>query len=249
MFMSELNKVIRLYARAERAIKRTERITLQLPVAPVNQLRYAGFHVLRAISRLNNGELNEDIQDDIQKAESHCRRSWLDSFECMLLYLLRSVQTLYREASQVGDLLQRHPILISMIDEVAAIESDFEKVPLSTQSMSVGERVKLLHEAQRLGIIKRQLLRAYSTDGKAGNGTPRSREKAKAVAACLQDRQFLVSFTATVCGTVIGLISLVACIVLSDVRCKFLWSMLSLLTVVMIVMIVWRTSKRYLSDS
>ena len=247
MSMPELRNAARLYSRAERAIKRAERITLQLPVAPVNQLRYAGFHILRAVDTCNAGDEDvERVREDILKAENHCRRSWLDSFECTLLYLLKSVQKLYQEAAGLKTFLPAHPEIAALQDEINAIQDDFIRTPLS-QAMPVARRVRLLHEAQRLGRIKRQILRAYSADGKGGNGTPKSRAKAKDVKLRLLDRQFLVSFTATVCGTIAGLAGLVVSILIADsVVHKISWAIIALLASTGVVLLTWQVAKKRL---
>ncbi len=247
MCTPELQRVVRLYSRAERSIKRAERITLQLPVAPVNQLRYAGFHILRAIDACRMPNADVDARhEDIRKAENHCRRSWLDAFECTLLYLLKSVQKMYQEAARLEPFWSMHPELGALQDEINSIQSDFLKVPISA-SMSVSWRLRLIHEAQRLGRIKRQILRAYSSDGKGGNGTPRTRALAKKVALSLADRQFLVSITATLCGTFIGFASLIVCIFTAEsIQCKVFWLIISLLGSGVMIYGVWHLAKRYL---
>ena len=67
-----------------------ERMTLNLTTAPVNQLRYAGSHILQALECATVGDISV-ADENLAQAGRHCKRSWLDAFECAVFYLLKSV--------------------------------------------------------------------------------------------------------------------------------------------------------------
>jgi len=201
---SRLKRTRRLYARAERAIRRAERMTLNLATAPVNQLRYAGFHILQALECAAAGD-SPGAEENLTKADRHCKRSWLDAFECAVLYLLKSVVAFYADAARSVFFIERHPEVLAFQDEVKRIEDLFYSTALN-QPMSLRERLRIIHETRRLGLIKRRVLCLLANDSKALPDGNDARSRAAKVARVIQDRQFLVSFAATTCGTILGTI-------------------------------------------
>lgn len=75
---------------AERALKETELAAGNLCVPAVNELRYAGTHLLRGIVSKND-ELNV-AQDEFWKAHRHCRRAIYDCYEYGCLHLIKAFQ-------------------------------------------------------------------------------------------------------------------------------------------------------------
>lgn len=199
-----LKRTRRLYARAERAIRRAERMTLNLATAPVNQLRYAGFHILLALECVAVGD-NSGAEENLTKADRHCKRSWLDAFECAVLYLLKSVAAFYADAARNVVFIERHPEVLAYQAEVKRIEDLFYSTAL-TQPMPLRERLRIIHETRNLGLIKRKILCLLANDSKASPDGIDVRSRAAKVARVIQDRQFLVSFAATTCGTILGTI-------------------------------------------
>lgn len=241
----QLKTTRRLYARAERAIRRTERITLNLATAPVNQLRYAGFHILQGLEYVEAGNVankagdfaneKEDFENaekcfakarvdfdnarlNFAKANGHCKRSWLDAFECAVLYLLKSVSAFYADMVRNVVFLERHPEILAFQDEVKQIEDLFYSTALS-QPMSVRERLRIIHGARRLGSIKRNVLRLFVEDSKCFGKGEDEHKRASKVARVIQDRQFLVSFAATTCGTILGTICFAMALYESSIGC------------------------------
>lgn len=226
-----LKRTRRLYARAELAVRRTERITLNLVTAPVNQLRYAGFHILQGLEYAEVGSVayaegniakaRENFgkaEENFTKANGHCKRSWLDSFECTVLYLLKSVGAFYSEIARNAIFLERHPEVLAFQDEIKRIEDLFYSTALS-QSMSVRERLRIIHGARRLGSIKRNVLRLFVEDSKCFGKGEDEHKRASKVARVIQDRQFLVSFAATTCGTILGTICFAMALYESSIGC------------------------------
>lgn len=76
----------RLFKEAEDAIHVAETITGDLPLPAVNQLRYAGHHLLKAKNAVGEGP-----DEHLQRARRHCQRSVYDAFDHTLMYLLLSV--------------------------------------------------------------------------------------------------------------------------------------------------------------
>ncbi len=79
-----LQAVKALFDRAEDAIKRYERITLSVLTPAINQLRYAGHHLLEASLATNEDEADALLT----KVRQHCERAYYDALECSVSELL-----------------------------------------------------------------------------------------------------------------------------------------------------------------
>lgn len=85
----EFANVTRLFHKAEDKLKLVERLHDEGLVVPsVNELRYAGYHLLRA---LNAGGPSERA-DHIDRAERHCCRAIYDAVEVSILDRLAAVR-------------------------------------------------------------------------------------------------------------------------------------------------------------
>lgn len=115
--MITIQDVISMYDEAERLIDKasaclipdTNRIA-GVSIQPVNELRYAGRHICRAIKkRETSGELD---QDELVAAMSHCRRSCYDSADALLKYALANCMAFLEDYR-----------LVPTVDKVACIPS------------------------------------------------------------------------------------------------------------------------------
>lgn len=76
-----LDDIRKLYSDAEYAIKRYERIALEEQVAAINELRYAGHHILEA----SKSEDADGIQSHIDEAAIHCVRAVNDAKDAAIV--------------------------------------------------------------------------------------------------------------------------------------------------------------------
>ena len=79
-----------LYSDAEESIKRYERIGLDNLVPAINELRYAGQHLLAAETAENKDERDKHLL----RAERHCERARYDARECTIVALLEGIATI-----------------------------------------------------------------------------------------------------------------------------------------------------------
>ena len=73
---AKLKEIYDLFAQAETAIEKVENISTVLSTPAVNELRYAGRHLLNALHQ-NNAKAEESLR----KAENHCQRSIYDAWK------------------------------------------------------------------------------------------------------------------------------------------------------------------------
>ncbi|MBF0307877.1 MAG: hypothetical protein HQL40_15490 [Alphaproteobacteria bacterium] len=76
-----------LYREAEQALHEAETVHHELSVPSVNQLRYAGRHVLSALVGADAAAAEEEKQ----RAQRHCQRAIYDAFDGITSYLLESI--------------------------------------------------------------------------------------------------------------------------------------------------------------
>ncbi|WP_437855119.1 hypothetical protein [Sorangium sp. So ce363] len=85
---SALRALTELWETAEDRIKRTEQTHTKLPIPAVNELRYAGYHIVQAILATDAGAASGETQ----KALNHCKRSTYDAAEAEALYHLERIK-------------------------------------------------------------------------------------------------------------------------------------------------------------
>lgn len=85
----EIAQVRDLFRNAERQIKRAEEISGELAIPAVNELRYAGWHLLEALC--SGGPDNGAEQ--LARARRHCQRAIFDASDAGVVYLLERVKT------------------------------------------------------------------------------------------------------------------------------------------------------------
>lgn len=88
------------FDRAEKTLKRYERVGGATLVSAINQLRYAGRHILDADA---DGVTEETRAEHYCKALRHCHRAAFDAREATVIYLLDSIQD-FSEQSKTYDI-------------------------------------------------------------------------------------------------------------------------------------------------
>lgn len=74
------------FSNAESEIHKTESITQKTPVSALNELRYAGSHMLVY--------LQEENEEELKQAVMHGRRAYYDAQRFLLLFLMRDAQAI-----------------------------------------------------------------------------------------------------------------------------------------------------------
>lgn len=92
--MPSLNysEVVQLYCDAEKRLKKVEHLTSDLAIPAINQLRYAGRHLVRIL-----GNCAQDSQKELEQAENHCKRASFDACESGLIYCLENFKALQQD--------------------------------------------------------------------------------------------------------------------------------------------------------
>lgn len=193
----QLERVRSAYEEADKAIKQYERYTLATPVAAINQLRYAGYHLLQAqLLAAQKKESNTHLEN----AFCHCKRAYSDAFEGIIyshLGFIADFQNLCRSRNGVESV---YPEYADDYAEIVAVQERLQCVG-SIQAMSQNNKDDVLNIAATVTRLKRKILKVkHHVDALVCR---REIDEAKRIA-----QQFLVPFVATVVGTVVGILGL-----------------------------------------
>ena len=228
----DLQKLKAHFRRAERAIKRCERVTLAVPVPALNQLRYAGNHLLKALT----AEEEVVVADETGKAELHTKRAWFDAFDSIAAAQLDAIRSFADKGYPLEIVLRYIPTYqddLAYARKVYPLYCDFKAV----QEMSVAERLKRVRASARLGSFMQALARA---DGELGTIRARIEEENRRRA----NRRDFVSTLASLSASVLGAVFSAAGLLTSEKTWAIAagWGgvvIFTMLAVVCIVMVVW----------
>ena len=186
-------RIERLFRRAERAIKRAERLTQALPTAAVNQLRYAGRHLLQADSDASG--------EALRKAANHCVRAWYDAFDAILLRQLEVIADFENEGFPRDAILYYYPDYEAELPLIKRAQDLFRGTP-PTQALTVERMVDRLRMAKRLSKIVASL-RMTTQELRKTYQERSEREFEQQENARI--RRDCISFLATLAGCLIGI--------------------------------------------
>jgi len=228
----DLQKLKAHFRRAERAIKRCERVTLAVPVPALNQLRYAGNHLLKALT----AEEEVVVANETGKAELHTKRAWFDAFDSIAAAHLDAIRSFADKGYPLEIVLRYIPTYqddLAYARKVYPLYCDFKAV----QEMSVAERLKRVRASARLGSFMQALARA---DGELGTIRARIEEENRRRA----NRRDFVSTLASLSASVLGAVFSAAGLLTSEKTWAIAagWGgvvIFTMLAVVCIVMVVW----------
>ncbi|MDO4568810.1 MAG: hypothetical protein Q4D38_00320 [Planctomycetia bacterium] len=124
------NQLVELYQRAESEIKNSEYLFSQtnqetfegLAFPVINELRYAGNHVIRAIDSDNADAAHENYN----KAISHCVRAVYDVYDAQILYVLGEIAWFNKEYSKTV-ITNAIPNYIELLNEVSKIRDSYAR--------------------------------------------------------------------------------------------------------------------------
>ena len=85
------------FAEAESFIKEVELCGPELPVPAINELRYAGHHLLKALVISDQDEFRKELGE----VEDHCHRAMYEASEAGITYLIRLLKQFDRDYKDV----------------------------------------------------------------------------------------------------------------------------------------------------
>ena len=192
-----IEKLVDTYNAADEQIKQCERYTLASPSAAVNQMRYAGSHLLKLINGGLENAKDFIKRESVEKATNHCKRAIFDALETLIFAQLEFISDFQDLCRSKRDVELIYPDYVSDFTALAALKERLQAFGM-VQSLSDEDKKELVDISEQVSKLKRKILRL-----KIGVDKLESVEVADEVILSVQ--QFLLSFTATVLGTVVGI--------------------------------------------
>lgn len=118
MISPQLDEIRRLYSEAEYAIKRYERIALEEQVAAINELRYAGHHILAA----SKAEDAPEVESNIVEARIHCLRAVNDAKDAAIVSQLEFFEQFHDCRFAATELEKAIPDWKTCFSEISALQ-------------------------------------------------------------------------------------------------------------------------------
>lgn len=87
-YKDHFDELWKLYKEAEDEISRISTLSNGLDCTPVNQLRYAGRHILDTIS----GNITDPVDEELTRAKRHCERAIYDAKDTGIVFYLTKIQ-------------------------------------------------------------------------------------------------------------------------------------------------------------
>lgn len=119
---ADLQAIIDLFDQAEARIKRAEQLSSTITIPSVNELRYVGYHLTKALV----SEDEKEFESQIAKATSHCQRAIYDANEIAILFLLaeiRNFQNDYANSTEVTPIVSNYVELLKSVTQAQRLIS------------------------------------------------------------------------------------------------------------------------------
>lgn len=110
-----LKELSDLFTEAEAKVKEVEEIDGDIVVPSINELRYVGYHLMRALAAEH-----PVIEQELNKAADHARRAIYDAAEAQVIFFLekvKSFQERHRKAASVTDVVSDYLALMRQVEQ------------------------------------------------------------------------------------------------------------------------------------
>lgn len=140
------------YQNAETWAKRVENIIDDVPIAAINQMRYAGYHISKVLSKSKFfcGNLRDECLiniDDLRSAYKHLLRAYFDSLDQLTQQLSAVLENYEMQFSDLGIVVTDHfPDFFKWIDDIKEIgQFDISQNTDSVNQFAISPNDRLAH--------------------------------------------------------------------------------------------------------
>jgi DNA repair exonuclease SbcCD ATPase subunit len=166
-----VNTVRKEWGEAERLIRENEVVSGEIVVAAVNELRYAGTHLVLGLEDIAGYEDNGRALSELESALTHIRRSKTDLRDQLLNYIRRDVQRMMERfgGPVIAEKFPDFPNLTSKLNKVSeqivnirsTHSNDYQEYQ---KSNNIGEQISELRVLHRRLIETEAYLKPRSKD-------------------------------------------------------------------------------------
>lgn len=112
----QATETARLFRLAEEKIKLVEKLSNELVIPAINELRYAGYHLVEYLTLIADPDAPRDLHsEELRKAQNHCKRAIYDAVEAGTTMVLESIKAFQNDFRMV--------VLSEHIEDYAAIRA------------------------------------------------------------------------------------------------------------------------------
>lgn len=139
-------RVVRLFEDAESRIKELELLYGDgLACHPINQLRYVGFHIARAIAKTDATEEEEEWK----RATRHCQRAIYDASEMAIVYCLSEFKN-FKDDYETVDFSPTIPDYLDIVEKMREAQNLLATTQHNTREEKYNECQRLFGEIKPL---------------------------------------------------------------------------------------------------
>ena len=208
-----------LYSDAEESVKRYERIGLDNLVPAINELRYAGQHLIAAETA--NGEDERDKH--LFRAERHCERARYDAKESTIVALLERIATIRSLGVTDGELAEVLPDWEQILRKACHAQSflvragNVKNAPAEELDKAIFELLDASEQLHRcepaiMGLRQKRLEAIDAERQAEENRRVHAQEEAMREERIKDDRRYANSMLLAWIGLVVGALGLAATI-------------------------------------
>lgn len=123
----QLQEIIDLFDEAELKIKEIERLCGELTIPSLNQLRYVGYHLTKAIIHDDNQVV---FDEELKCSKNHAKRAIYDTYEAGILYLLEKIEDFQLKTADSSQTINALPNYTELCVKAQAASDFLQKVRL-----------------------------------------------------------------------------------------------------------------------
>lgn len=137
-YKSIIDNIEKNFKDAESKIKSAELLDQTISIPSINELRYAGHHILRATQLKEEDEILEELD----KANRHTKRSFYDAVEASILYKLQKIENFDKEYKLIPETITVIDNYNSKLSQVSNIVQEIEDINIDSRD----EKYKIIED-------------------------------------------------------------------------------------------------------
>lgn len=116
-FKKRLKELSLLFSEAEKQVKKAEEVNRGIVIPSINELRYVGYHIVKAL-------LSEDetiLDQELKKAEGHAKRAIYDASEAQIIFYLEKAEEFQKRhirSDSITDIIPNYVNLLRQLEDI-----------------------------------------------------------------------------------------------------------------------------------
>lgn len=129
----QLQELAKLFEQAEMQVKKTEDVNGDIVIPSINELRYFGYHILKAFM-VEEDHAPELINSEIEKAKGHAKRAIYDASEALIVFYLEKAASFHSRHENSACITDVLPNYVEDLQQLEHIKSEIKKIRSDEQA-------------------------------------------------------------------------------------------------------------------